>query len=77
MLGPESSGAQHLGHVPQRFVKLQILIDTFDCSALRHLATIGTAAASVSLSPFRDVLLNLCGASCYVERPGNTASIAH
>jgi hypothetical protein len=77
-LGLESSVfAQHFRHVPKRFIEFQILINSFDGAALWHPVTVGAAARIIPLAAFRNVLLNLCGASRYVERPGNTASIAH
>ena len=50
--------AQHFGHVPERLVELQILIDAFNGSALRHSAAVSAASASIALTTLCDVLLN-------------------
>ena len=65
----DSSGAEDFGHVPEGFVEPEIFIDAFDGSALGHPAPVGAAARVVALTATDKVLLNLCGASRYVEQP--------
>src|SRR6266436_9990668 len=70
----DSLGAEDFGHVPEGFVEPEIFIDAFDGSALVHPASVGAAARVVALTATDKVLLNLCGASRYVEQPVNTTA---
>jgi hypothetical protein len=72
----DSLGAENFGHVPEGFVEFEIFVNAFDGPALRHPASVGSAARVVPLTTTDDVFLNLCGASRYVEQPVTAASVA-
>jgi hypothetical protein len=50
--------SKYLGHFPEGLIEFHILIDTLDCPALGHPATVRAAAGTVTLTTANDVLLD-------------------
>jgi hypothetical protein len=53
-----SAVSKYLGHFPEGLIEFHILIDTLDCPALGHPATVRAAAGTVALTTANDVFLD-------------------